>query len=71
MARFLFRIWFFIGAVGLIIVTTFFIVIVRVVKLFMGKTASIKPAPEADIFLDSRKQPLTPILKNTTSDSEK
>ena len=71
MARFLFRIWFFIGAVGLIVVTTFFIAIVRVVKFFMGKTESIKPAPEADIFLDSRKQPLTPLLKNTTPASEK
>ena len=37
MTQFFLRIWFLVGSAGLIIVTLFFIVIVRVAKFFMGR----------------------------------
>ncbi len=70
MKQFFLKIWFLFGAVALIIVTVFLIVVVRVSKFFMGSKTSIKPIPEADIFLDSRKQPLSPNLKNTVPSHE-
>ena len=59
------RIWFFLGSLVLIFVTSIVIIVVRITKLVM--TRSMVSVPEADIFLDTRKQPLPPNLKSTRS----
>ena len=57
------RIYFFVGSLFLIIGTVILIAIVRITKFLMREKVAL--APEADIFLDSKKQPLSPNLKQT------